>query len=333
MNSLTNVLTPRYTREGIQLASTINYYDNTPCITLIEGNMFRYVCTCLAPFCENAAVARSSADHLFRGVLFEDILAMLNEESRMKTSSDENFKRKIDAFMPMAASNVADTEFVIRHYTENVTYNVTRFCAKNKAEGLEDHFRLLQTAKDEFILALFASKKTKAANAKRQNSVKKRDRVTPTVSSEFMASMTNLLQKVTPTRQHFVRCIKANENQVPWTFSKTCVLQQLRAVGVLETMKLISEGFPHRFPFEEFNGRFRSLAPRSHRHILRALDQNYAVPELALRSADVTEYDALWESNQTDERIDVRAAVRFLTNSGKSFLGGYLCTARFTCIE
>ena len=43
-------------------------------------------------------------------------------------------------------------------------------------------------------------------------------------------------------------------------FDRTCVLDQVRSLQILETVNLMHSGFPHRMRFKAFNARYKSLA-------------------------------------------------------------------------
>lgn len=63
------------------------------------------------------------------------------------------------------------------------------------------------------------------------------------------------------TNVHYIRCIKPNEAKVAWEFEPNMVLSQLRACGVLETIRISCAGYPSRWTFEEFADRYYALVP------------------------------------------------------------------------
>lgn len=66
------------------------------------------------------------------------------------------------------------------------------------------------------------------------------------------------------TNVHYIRCIKPNEAKVAWEFEPNMVLSQLRACGVLETIRISCAGYPSRWTFEEFADRYYALIPSKH---------------------------------------------------------------------
>lgn len=61
------------------------------------------------------------------------------------------------------------------------------------------------------------------------------------------------------TNVHYIRCIKPNEAKVEWVFQPNIVLSQLRACGVLETIRISCAGYPTRWTFQDFADRYYSL--------------------------------------------------------------------------
>ena len=74
----------------------------------------------------------------------------------------------------------------------------------------------------------------------------------PTQGSIFKASLITLMETLSVTNVHYIRCIKPNEQKKPWEFQPQQVLGQLRACGVLETIRISCAGYPSRWTYEEF---------------------------------------------------------------------------------
>jgi myosin-5 len=67
------------------------------------------------------------------------------------------------------------------------------------------------------------------------------------------------METISKTNVHYIRCIKPNEQKVAWGFEPNMVLSQLRACGVLETIRISCAGYPSRWTFEDFADRFYAL--------------------------------------------------------------------------
>ena len=166
-----------YVREEISW-SFIDFYDNQPCLDMIEGKL--------------------------------GILALLDEESHLSHGSDRRWSAKLndalkdrDHFVEPNKSLGANTAFVVSHYAANVCYDCQGFIQKNKDAISEAHRALLASSGNRFIQSLFATEQ-KSARLKRR-SIKRRDRLAPTVSSDFSKSLNHLMDKISLTQPHYIR--------------------------------------------------------------------------------------------------------------------------------
>ena len=67
------------------------------------------------------------------------------------------------------------------------------------------------------------------------------------------------MKTLNSTTPHYVRCIKPNDEKKAFTFEPKRAMQQLRACGVLETIKISAAGYPSRWSYEDFFYRYRML--------------------------------------------------------------------------
>uniref|UniRef100_A0A803SSY7 Myosin VA n=1 Tax=Anolis carolinensis TaxID=28377 RepID=A0A803SSY7_ANOCA len=75
----------------------------------------------------------------------------------------------------------------------------------------------------------------------------------------FRNSLHLLMETLNATTPHYVRCIKPNDFKIPFMFDEKRTVQQLRACGVLETIRISAAGFPSRWTYQEFFSRYRVL--------------------------------------------------------------------------
>jgi myosin-5 len=74
------------------------------------------------------------------------------------------------------------------------------------------------------------------------------------------------MDTINQTNVHYIRCIKPNEAKAAWEFEPNMVLAQLRACGVLETIRISCSGYPTRWTFEDFVDRYYVLVPSDQWH-------------------------------------------------------------------
>jgi dachs protein len=85
------------------------------------------------------------------------------------------------------------------------------------------------------------------------------DEPVSTLTQDFHTRLDNLLRTLVHAKPHFVRCIRPNEHDSLTEFDRNLVVEQIRSLQILETVNLMSGGFPHRMRFKAFNARFKSI--------------------------------------------------------------------------
>jgi myosin-5 len=232
------------------------------------------------------------------------VLALLDEESRLPSGSDQSFLQKLNTQLLKPENKVfkkprfGTTAFTIAHYALDVTYEVEGFLEKNRDTVPDEHMTLLATTKNSFLKEVLdaALNSTRSPDSPNPNSpagsdsgsvTSRRSSVIPdpgrqswvappsggapsgaskrpgglvakkpTQGSIFKASLITLMDTLSVTNVHYIRCIKPNEAKRPWEFQPQQVLSQLRACGVLETIRISCAGYPSRWTYEEFAERY-----------------------------------------------------------------------------
>uniref|UniRef100_A0A8C2CT46 Myosin IXb n=1 Tax=Cyprinus carpio TaxID=7962 RepID=A0A8C2CT46_CYPCA len=84
----------------------------------------------------------------------------------------------------------------------------------------------------------------------------------PSISAQFQASLSKLLETLRKAEPFFVRCIRSNGDKREMHFADALVLQQLRYTGMLQTVRIRRSGYGAKFTFKEFTDQFRVLLPK-----------------------------------------------------------------------
>ncbi|XP_030388121.1 unconventional myosin-Va isoform X2 [Scaptodrosophila lebanonensis] len=246
-----------YLKEGITW-TMIDFYDNQPCIDLIESRL--------------------------------GVLDLLDEECRMPKGSDESWAGKLiekcNKFPHFEKPRFGTTSFFIKHFSDTVEYDVNGFLEKNRdtvskelvsVMGLSSMSLCKQVMALEEVdtLSTDASKTTTLGGrvvisaGRKQQLNETRRRVMPskqhrkTVGSQFQESLASLISTLHATTPHYVRCIKPNDDKIAFKWETAKIIQQLRACGVLETVRISAAGFPSRWVYPDFYVRYQLLAHRS----------------------------------------------------------------------
>uniref|UniRef100_A0A6Q2Z0L4 Methyl-CpG binding domain protein 3b n=1 Tax=Esox lucius TaxID=8010 RepID=A0A6Q2Z0L4_ESOLU len=255
-----------YVREELPW-SRIEFSDNQPCIALIEGQL--------------------------------GVLDLLDEECRMPKGSEENWARKLyDQHQSNKPSphfrkpRMSNSAFIILHFADMVQYECDGFLEKNRDTVFEEPINVLRASQSELVAELFqqapaggnlslSAGKSSIPNGSLCSGPGKRAHREHklTVSFQFRQSLQLLMEALNSTTPHYVRCIKPNDLKEPFVFDPKRAVQQLRACGVLETIRISAAGFPSRWTYAEFYSRYRVLLGGSG---VRNQEQIQALCQLAL---------------------------------------------------
>ena len=150
-----------------------------------------------------------------------------------------------------------NTHFGIKHYAGIVEYNVEGFNIKNIESFGEDIKKLCSTSTDPFLTEMFqAAKEAKlAANSIAESGspkkLKKNRRASfslrnKSVSSQFKGQLSSLMDTLTSTTPHYIRCVKPNALKAPNMLVPDECLRQLKHAGMMEVVRIRQQGFSTR---------------------------------------------------------------------------------------
>ncbi|XP_012267747.2 unconventional myosin-Va isoform X2 [Athalia rosae] len=300
-----------YLKEEIEW-TFIDFYDNQPCIDLIETKL--------------------------------GILDLLDEECRMPKGSDNSWAEKL--YSKCGKSKHFDkprfgtTAFLINHFADRVQYETAGFLEKNRDTVIEEQIDVLRDGSNKLLKKLFSGDdqklgvpnvKVKISAQKPAPSSTKQNK--KTVGSQFRDSLNMLMATLNATTPHYVRCIKPNDTKESFAYNPERAVQQLRACGVLETIRISAAGFPTQRTYGDFFQRYRCLCK------FREIDRddlkitcrrilfNYIKDEdkfkfgktkVLFRAGQVAYLEKLRGDRQKDACVIIQTAVR-----------GFLCRKRY----
>ncbi|KAJ7972561.1 Myosin [Quillaja saponaria] len=183
------------------------------------------------------------------------IIALLDEACMFPKSTHETFAQKLyQTFKDhprFTKPKLSRSDFTICHYAGDVTYQTEMFLDKNKDYVVAEHQALLNASKCSFVSGLFPILAEESSKTSKFSSI----------GSRFKQQLQSLLETLSGTEPHYIRCVKPNNLLKPAIFEHKNVLQQLKCGGVMEAIRISCAGYPTRKPFEEFVDRFGLLAP------------------------------------------------------------------------
>jgi len=159
--------------------------------------------------------------------------------------------------------------FKVKHFAGVVQYESTGFLEKNKDTLNGAIVSLLRQSTDPLVKSLFTPAAAAAvedgegeSKANASSSKKRKKKGAKSVSSQFRASLNDLMKSIKETETHYIRCIKSNQQKMPGTFDAPYVLDQLRTGGVFSAADIRGKGFPFRKAHKDFYTYFRLLSYR-----------------------------------------------------------------------
>ncbi|PSN35592.1 Unconventional myosin-Vb [Blattella germanica] len=261
-----------YLKEEIEW-KFIDFYDNQPCIDLIETKL-----GILDLLDEECRVHIKFFYSLFGGLLYNESYTIKKHKPYVLWKKDPLSSIKICLYCVDTIhllQEMPKTYFVhvfifdILTNKNNVIYQSDGFLEKNRDTVLEDQISVVKNGQNKLVKKLFSEdqqgRKLSVTTAKVKVSVAKPTAPTTskqhkkTVGSQFRDSLNMLMSTLNATTPHYVRCIKPNDNKVPFEYNPVRAVQQLRACGVLETIRISAAGFPSRWTYADFFHRYRVL--------------------------------------------------------------------------
>ena len=175
---------------------------------------------------------------------------------------DKNDKYFVDLLKTELAKNKCiilpkikdDMVIKIKHSAKDVPYNCTNFVYKNKDELKYSMVKIFANCKNSTIKKIFFISLTdeEAENQTiilEQNLKKKTNKF---ITGKFRAEIKSLMKELISCESNYVRCLKPNEQKKEFYVTPMFLFNQIKYLGILDTIKVRKQGFPTRKTYEEF---------------------------------------------------------------------------------
>jgi hypothetical protein len=144
-----------------------------------------------------------------------------------------------------------DDNFVIVHYAASVTYNCNGMLEKNRDAMLPSIKELIKLCSSD-AAAQIKTHIPDIASATSGQSGSKLEGLYRTLSSRFQAQIRTLLDVLSEASSTFVRCLKSNNDKIPFCIHEESMRTQLVSSGLLDCTRITQMGFPFRVTFLNF---------------------------------------------------------------------------------
>ncbi|XP_030383362.1 neither inactivation nor afterpotential protein C [Scaptodrosophila lebanonensis] len=216
----------------------------------------------------------------------DGLFYIIDDASRSCQDQDLIMDRVAEKHSQFVKKHTA-TELSVAHYTGRIIYDTRAFTDINRDFVPPEMIETFRSSLDESIMLMFTNQLTKAGNltmpfeaVQHKDETERKSYALNTLSAGCISQVNNLrtlaanfrftcltlLKTLSQNIQdnnlgvHFVRCIRADLEYKPRAFHADVVQQQMKALGVLDTVIARQRGYSTRLPFEEFLKRYQFLA-------------------------------------------------------------------------
>lgn len=229
-----------YVREQIKW-TPINYFNNKVVCDLIEERRPPGIFAAL-----NDACATAHAD---------------------PTAADNSFMQRLSALSSNAHFDHRGSQFLVKHYAGDVTYNIPGMTDKNKDALVKDLLDLIAGSGNQFLQTLFPdrpdpnSKKRPPTAGDRIKVRADRYENECILIRLIQQSAGALVENLMRAQPSYIRTIKPNQNRSSSEYDIKAVLHQIKYLGLQENIRVRRAGFAYRNTFEKVVERFYLLSP------------------------------------------------------------------------
>ncbi|ETV80751.1 hypothetical protein, variant 2 [Aphanomyces astaci] len=203
------------------------------------------------------------------------VLALLDEECNVPKGSDAGFVRKLyqiyhsHAHFQASKRDQVNRAFVVVHYAGAVRYTADGFCEKNRDKPHQAMLDLLASSENPFVRVMCRLSGGDDGDEENDDPrggpsppivMRRKSSIVSTgLGAQFRRQLQHLLDMITHTTPHYIRCLKPNDANVKHTFDRQRMADQLRYGGVLEAVTISRLGYPVHMAHPLFVGRYGAV--------------------------------------------------------------------------
>jgi len=233
----------KYEKEGIDY-SAIEFTDNKLVLDLISKR-------------PNGIFHQISNASLFGKLTDEKLLN--NIATKLKKKVDKNGNPNANSHF--VSGGFRDRMlFTIIHSANAVTYTCANFINKNK-DKLEPALEELMGQSGSSLVRSLVATVAPSDSSSSSSSKGKQKRSTLAganvmLSLRFTNNISELMKTMEKTAPQFIRCVKSNECKKPFFFNSKKTFNQLKYLGVLDSIRIRHDGFSYQTSYKEFFSHF-----------------------------------------------------------------------------
>jgi len=178
--------------------------------------------------------------------LMGQVFGLLDEACRLGCVTNKDLavtmRSKLEGHPRFSAPKRDPTTFCINHYAGEVRYDTSAdMLERNRDRIAEQHQHLMRASTRWLPRALYERGDAEQASH--------RGSKLATICSIFLKQLDELSSKLCHADRHYIRCIKPAAASLPERLEPAYVLDQLRAGGVLEGVRIACQGWPTKLNY------------------------------------------------------------------------------------
>uniref|UniRef100_A0A671RI00 Unconventional myosin-Vb n=1 Tax=Sinocyclocheilus anshuiensis TaxID=1608454 RepID=A0A671RI00_9TELE len=209
----------------------IDFYDNQPCIDLIEAKL--------------------------------GILDLLDEECKVPKGTDQNWAQKLYSQHSNSGHfekpRMSNRSFIVVHFADKVEYQCDGFLEKNRDTVYEEQINILKASQ---VSTLCCSSPSSQASVYASRFLMSLHDGNHTLAHVLLSGLFKQLIDFQANRGLTLptpSTVSPEQPAIHEQFDSRRAVQQLRACGVLETIRISAAGYPSRWTYPDFFSRYRVL--------------------------------------------------------------------------
>lgn len=102
--------------------------------------------------------------------------------------------------------------------------------------------------------------------------------------NKFKNDLNSLVEELSRTECNYVHCIKPNENKQKQIFNSQFVLNQIRYLGIFDTINFLQSGFCIKYSFKEFYSKYEDVTDFENKiNVLEINEKTHNVKDMSIQ--------------------------------------------------
>ncbi|KRX01847.1 P-loop containing nucleoside triphosphate hydrolase [Pseudocohnilembus persalinus] len=192
--------------------------------------------------------------------LLDESCALANNNDSQLLAKIQKTHEKSEALKQEKLKSVKT--FTVKHTAKDVEYCIDGFRQKNLDEIVQSQQDLISNTQNNNILNIWKNQIDGVQyeeTESQQGPAKRKNKSDKYLGAKFRNQMNELMGELQSCGVHFIRCLKPNELKTKGVFFQNFVMQQVRYLGLLESVKIRKEGYPLRMQYQHFYEKYREI--------------------------------------------------------------------------